>query len=285
MKALIIGATGNIGAQIVKLLVADNQSVTAAGRDLEKVKNHFGLPEIEYQKFDFTDRSTWLGALGDAEKIFLVVPPGSASEDEQRTFFKTAKKEGVQQILFSSGRTTGPIKGSPLNITEGLIKNSGMDWTILRPGWFMQNFVHWIGFTIPTDDAFYLPAGDSKTAFVDVRDIGAVAAEILIRPQGHHGKIYDLTCLEAIDHFAVAKHISNVAGRTITYVPMEEKTFIKKMMEKGRPQKAAEKMAWLYTFVKAGKEAAISQDVKNILKRQPIDFKQFTTDYSNKWQK
>ena len=65
MKTLIIGASGNIGTQIVKILAADNQPVIAAGRDLEKVKKHFNLPQIEYRRFDFTDRTTWLEVLDE----------------------------------------------------------------------------------------------------------------------------------------------------------------------------------------------------------------------------
>lgn len=227
----------------------------------------------------------WNAALQNVKSIFLVIPPGSASEKHQKAFFQKANESEVQHIVYSSGRTTGPIKGSPLNHSESFVQNSGCNWTILRPGWFMQNFFEWIGFTIPSDDAFYLPAGDSKTAFIDVRDIGAAAAEILRNPKGHYGKNYDLTCLEAIDHFQVADYISEAAGRTVRYIPMEEKDFIEKMLEKGRPQKAAEKMAWLYTFVRAGKEAEISYSVRDILQRQPIDFKQFTLDYAPNWQK
>ena len=285
MKTLIIGSTGNIGTQIIQVLAPENHPVIAAGRNLERTKKHHAQEGIEYRQCDLNDSSSWASALKDVDRIFLVVPPGSATEEQQQAFFQKAKAAGAQHIVYSSGRTTGPINGSPLNRTESFVKNCGCDWTILRPGWFMQNFFEWIGFTIPTDDAFYLPAGDSKTAFIDVRDIGATAAEILKNPTGHRNKIYDLTCLEAIDHSTVARHLSAVARRTVEYVPMQAEDFIEKMVEKGRPRKAAEKMAWLYTFVKAGKEADISPDVRNILQRQPIDFKQFTTDFADKWQK
>ncbi|MEO1257561.1 MAG: NmrA family NAD(P)-binding protein [Bacteroidota bacterium] len=285
MKTLIIGSTGNIGTQIVQILASENHPVIAAGRDLEKTKKHHGNENTEYRRCDLNDISTWETALEDVREIFLVVPPGSASEERQQAFFQKANEVGVQHIVYSSGRTTGPVAGSPLNRTESFVKNSGCNWTILRPGWFMQNFFEWIGFTIPSDDAFYLPAGHSKTAFIDVRDIGATAAEILKAPTAHHGKTYDLTCLKAIDHSAVARHISEAAGRTIHYVPMQNEDFIEKMIAKGRPRKAAEKMAWLYSFVTAGKEADVSLDAKHILQRQPIDFKQFTIDHAHKWQK
>ena len=155
MSTLIIGATGNIGTQVVQQLVTDNQHVIAAGRDVKKVKSHFGLSGISFRPFDFTNQNTWQDALEAVANMFLVVPPGSASEEEQVAFFKVAKEMGVQHVVFSSGRSTGPIVGSPLNQTEGFVKNSDMGWTILRPGWFMQNFIEWIGFTISTDNAFY----------------------------------------------------------------------------------------------------------------------------------
>ena len=283
MKILIIGATGNIGTQTVKLLAHNKQPVIAASRNLQKLKDHLDLPGIEYRNFDFTDHQTWQPALDGVSRLFLVVPPGSATEDQQTAFFSAAKAAGVKHIVFSSGRTTGPLAGSPLNRTETFIKNSGMDWTILRPGWFMQNFINWIGFTIPREDAFYLPADDAKTAFVDVRDLGAVAATILMSPKGHTGKIYDLTSAGAIDHHEAARLIGKAAGRPIRYVSLSEQEFTRTMVEKGWNQKAAEKTAWLYQFVRAGKEAAVSNDTANILGQQPIDFERFTKDHAHKW--
>ena len=283
MHTLIIGATGNIGQQLTPLLANNHHLVAAASRNVEKAKDLFGLPNINYRTFDFNDNSTWDTALKGVDKIFLVVPPNSTTDEQQQAFFQKAKAMGVQHIIYSSGRTTAPIPDSPLNRTERFIKNSGIPWTILRPGWFMQNFFNWYGNIIKADNALYLPADDAKTAFIDTRDIAAVAMEVLSHPAPHTGKMYNLTSDEAIDHQAVASHISNAAGRSIRYVALSDAGFIEKMMEKGWPQKKAEKIAWLMGFVKAGEEVEVSPDVANILGRQAIGFGQFAMDHADKW--
>lgn len=281
MKTLVIGATGNIGSQIVPLLASQNIPVIPAGRNVEKLKNKF--PGLECRAFDFADRATWMDALAGVERMFFVLPPGSAPEKKQAYFLAAAKGFGVGHIVFSSGRTTGPIKDSPLNVTEGIVQKSGIDWTILRPGWFMQNFINWVGFTIPKEDAFYLPAGNSKTAFVDVRDIAAVATHILQKPDGHSEKIYDLTSAKAIDHHEVAAAISRVAGREIKYVPLSENDFLKAMTDRGWTEKAIQKTTWLYGFVKKGLEEEIGSGMVDVLGREGIDFPTFARDYAKSW--
>lgn len=281
MITLVAGATGKIGSLIVPDIHSQKIKVIAAGRNVEKLNSKF--PSVECRRLDFADASTWDKALEGVGRLFFVLPPGMASEKEQENFLAAAKNAGVEHVVYSSGRTTGPIEGSPLNVTESLVKKSGMGWTILRPGWFMQNFINWVGFTIPKENAFYLPAGDSKTAFVDVRDIAEVAAEILKFPGGHHGKTYDLTCLEAIDHHAVASAISKAAGREVKYVPLSEEDFKKTMVERGWTEKAVKKTAWLYGFVQKGLEEEVSPAVDDILGRPPIDFETFAEDFKERF--
>ena len=285
MKILVTGATGNVGSEVFKQLVMQAEPVVAGVRDVEKAKRHFAkLPAGagEYREFDFNEPATWPAALAGVDKMFLVIPPGTTNPVQVELFFKTALQAGVKQLVFNSGRTTGDLPGEPLNVTEGLIKNSGMGWTILRPGWFMQNFLNWVGFTIPTEDAFYLPASDSRTAFVDVRDIGAVAAKVLTE-DGHYGQVYELTSPEALTHFEVAQKISAAAGRTIRYVHLNDEEFAKAMVERGWSQASAEHAVFLYRIVRMGKEAAVSDDIEKVLGRQGNDFERFAKDHADEW--
>lgn len=278
MKTLIAGATGNIGSVLLPILASQKAEVAAAGRNLEKLKQRF--PESECRPLDFADASTWEKALDGVGRMFFVLPPGSATEAEQTEFFAFAKKAGIEHVVYSSGRTTGPIEGSPLNVTEGLLKKSGLHFTILRPGWFMRNFVNWFGEIIRKENTFFLPAGAAKIALIDVRDIAAVAAEILLHPADHHGKTYALTSFEAIDHHEVAAHLSAAAGREIKYHPLSESDFVEAMTKRGWPEQKAKKIGWLYGFVREGKEAEVSPDVERILGRRPIGFQQFVEDFA-----
>lgn len=283
MKILVIGATGNIGSEVFKKLAASGKPVVAGVRNPEDAVKQLKISTPEaYRRFDFNETGTWSGALSGVKKIFLVVPPGAASPEQIRLFFNQAKETGVEHVVFSSGRSTGDMAGSPLHTTESQVKNSEMGWTILRPGWFMQNFFNWVGFTIPSEDAFYLPASDAQTAFIDVRDIAAAVVTIL-EEDGHEGKIYELTGTEALTHFEVAQKISKAAGRTIRYVNLNEEEFTDAMLERGWTKQQADHTIFLYRIVRTGKEAVISDDLEEILGRPGIDFQQFARDYAEKW--
>lgn len=284
MKTLVIGATGNIGSEVFKRLAALGKPVVAGVRDLDKAKKQLNISgaKTEYRKFDFNDSGTWKDTLAGVKKIFLVVPPGSTTPEQTERFFTAAREAGAEHLVFSSGRSTGDMVGSPLHVTESQVRNSDIGWTILRPGWFMQNFFNWVGFTIPSEDAFYLPASDAQTAFVDVRDIAAVV-ETILQEDGHEGQVYELTGTEALTHFEVAQKISNAAGRTIRYVNLNEEEFTDTMLERGWTRQQAEHTIFLYRIVRTGKEAVISDDMEEILGRPGIDFQQFADDYAEKW--
>jgi uncharacterized protein YbjT (DUF2867 family) len=284
MKILVIGASGNIGSYLVPQLGAQGVAVMAAARHVEKLQQKLSEvgPDVEVVAFDFGEATTWPAALDGVRKVFFVAPPSSTEAAQLEVFFAAAKQTGVRHLVFSSGRTTGDIPGTALNVTEGLVRQSGIDWTILRPGWFMQNFLHWIGFTIPTEDVFYLPAANSKTAFIDVRDIAAVAARVLTS-RGHEGRLYELVSEEAITHAQVAAHISQATGRHVRYVPLCDDDFIKEMMKRSWSRPAAEHTVELYEIVKTGKEEATSNDVEQVLGRPPISFEQFAREYAGVW--
>jgi uncharacterized protein YbjT (DUF2867 family) len=104
------------------------------------------------------------------------------------------------------------------------VRTSGLAWTILRPNTFMQNYASGPAFDgLRTRRAILEPAGAGRSAFVDVRDIAAVAAAVLAAPDGEHavrhaGRTYVLTGPAALDRMAVAAAFSAALGEPVTYV-------------------------------------------------------------------
>jgi uncharacterized protein YbjT (DUF2867 family) len=106
---------------------------------------------------------------------------------------------------------------------EKIIEESGIPFTFLRPGTFVQNFVNYFGQTIRTQNAFHLPAGDGKVSFIDARDIAAVSVQILTsNNQQHIGKAYAITGQEAISYRQAAEILSKEIGKRISYVDIPE---------------------------------------------------------------
>jgi uncharacterized protein YbjT (DUF2867 family) len=279
MRILIAGATGNIGEQIILNLHRQGRSPIAAVRNIANAKQQFG--DIECRHFDFTEPATFPGALWGIDRLFFIAPHQDPVPSVQG-LLRAAREAGVQQIVFSSGRTTGDVEGKPLREVEKTVQASDIPYTILRPGWFMQNFASWLGRWIPTEGKIYLPAGEAKTAFIDVRDIGAMAATIFAE-NTHNGRIYEQTGDEALDHHQVAGLIGRAIGKEVIYEPLEPEAFVRLMVEKGWSEAQARHTEELYQYVRLGKEAAISPDVEFVLKRKPIRFTQFVEDYRKAW--
>lgn len=277
----IIGATGKIGTQILNHLKDTPLQIRAGSRNpsgKESVN-----PNVKWVAFSYADESTMPSFFEHLDAFFFIAPQKDPLPAVER-MLKEAREAGVQEVIFSSGRTTGDVLGRPLHAVEEQVKELGLRWTIFRPGWFMQNFVDSLD---PTrhGNQLTLPTADSKTAFVDVRDIGAVAARLLQKGV-LHGRTLDLTSLEALDHHEVARQISEAGGIPVEYIPVEEDQFVQAMVDDwGWEEETARFTAYLYRFVADGKEEEVSRDIVQVLGKEPISFAQFARDYADHWKK
>src|SRR3954452_12772464 len=189
---LVTGATGTIGREVIRHLSTKNAAVRAGIRDANKAKAQFG-ESVELTSFDFEDRACYSVALSGVEKLFILPPLIPNQVEVTIALVDAAKSAGVRHIVKLSAIgadvaatfTLGKWHGQ----TDEHIRQSGLEFTLLRPNSFMQNFINYFP---PRDGVIYLPWGDGKASFVDTRDVGAVAAEALTG-EGHEGAIYELT--------------------------------------------------------------------------------------------
>ena len=132
---------------------------------------------------DYDKQETIVDAINGVDKLFLLTLPTPNMTEIASSLIKEAKKNDVKHIVKLSVIDADAEPG--ILITrwhrqeEKIIEESGIPYTFLRSGAFMQNFINFFGQTIKTQNAIYIPAGDGKVSFVDVRDIAAIATEIL----------------------------------------------------------------------------------------------------------
>lgn len=148
----------------------------------------------------------------------------------------------------------------------------GFDWTMLRPADFMQNLetVHRGGLRRRSEIS--VPAGNGRSAFVDVADVAAVAAKTLLEP-GHSQRGYTLTGPEALSFHQIAQILSDVLGRPIRYRPPGVLRFIRDQHSEGVPLGMALVMTALYTVQRLGRADGLTDDVLRLLGRPPSDFR------------
>ncbi|WP_410768897.1 SDR family oxidoreductase [Fontibacillus sp. BL9] len=272
---LITGASGIVGREVVKELEFKGISYKIASR--QKGGEHI--------YFDFRDPLSFRPALHGVKKLFLLRPPELA--DARKYFLpviKAAKEEGVEHIVFLSllGAEKNPVV--PHSKIEKFIKKSGIPYTFLRPSFFMQNLFSQHGEELRDEKVIFVPAGKGKTSFIDVRDIGAVAAKILIE-QGHEYKAYSLTGSQALDYYEVADILSKETGEPIRYINPSMSQFRDKMQAKGIPKVFITVMIGIYFTAKIGLAKKVTPELEQLLGRKPITVKEFAHDYRMEFQK
>ncbi|HZC21296.1 MAG TPA: SDR family oxidoreductase, partial [Nitrososphaeraceae archaeon] len=237
-------------------------------------------------QLDYNKPDTLSSALRDIDKLFLLTPFQSNMVDLTSNLVNEAKNAGVKYIVKQSvlGADAEPsITPSRLHRqSEKVIEESGIPFTFLRPNFFMQNFVTFYSSFIKTQGAFYVPAGDAKASFVDVRDIAAVAVQALSKngTANHIRKAYDITGGEAISYGQAAEILSKEIGKKVNYVNISDEDARKGMKDMGADEWTINSMIELFGITRAGYLSEISSAVEQVTGNKPIPFSQFARDYA-----
>ena len=216
-RLLISGATGTVGAATLRALRASKATGIEVVAGLHAPDGPLPQGADTQRLLDFTRPETFAGALAGIDRMLFVRPPQLA--DVKRTFapfIAALAASGVKQTVFLSLQGAQANQVTPHAKIEKRLIEAGVACTFLRPSFFMQNLTAAHAAEIRERDEIYIPAGTGKTAFIDARDIGAVAA-LVVTTDGHLGQAYELTGSEALTYAEVAEILSGVLGRRITY--------------------------------------------------------------------
>lgn len=279
---LVIGALGNVGAETVKQLQRKGCAVRAADIDPAKVRERFG-DSVEAVRFDFTDPKTYEATFKGIEKLFLLRPPHISNiKRDMFPAIAAAKHAGVKQVVFLSLIGIENARFVPHYKVEQYLKAVQLQTTFLRCSFFMQNLNTTHRKEIQERSEIFVPVGNARTSFIDVRDIGTVAAVVLTE-NGHAGKNYDLTGREALDYWQAAKLLSATLGREIIYRNPNPLQFFVETLRRGIPFAFAFVMMGLYTSTRFGMAEPVTTEVEKLIGKKPITFEQYTRDYKDAW--
>jgi uncharacterized protein YbjT (DUF2867 family) len=132
---------------------------------------------------------------------------------------------------------------------------------------------------------WYAASSDAAQSLIDVRDIAAVAAQILLNPAAHTGKAYTLTGGESLTDSQRVAILSTALGKPVGFTPISVEQAANTMTtDWGMPAVMVDWMSSLNQIVSAGYAAGISPDVQTLLGRAPITFQQFAKDHATQWQ-
>jgi uncharacterized protein YbjT (DUF2867 family) len=273
---LVTGATGKVGSELVRRLGEAKAwfraLVRSAGR-AEAIREAGGEAVVG----DLGDARTLEAALRGVEKLFLLTNSVPEQPETEARVVDAAKAAGVLRVVkvSSSGADAAapPLFLKLHRDAERSIEASGLEWTFLRPNFFMQNYLDYAD-AIRAHGILASPAGDGRHADIDARDIGEVAARVL-REDGHEGRAYELTGAEAYSYADVARRISTITGREVRYVDQSPEEGFRALVKAGESEWSARAWVELLEWFQRGEGdgmsngSAVSFGVEEVLERPP----------------
>jgi uncharacterized protein YbjT (DUF2867 family) len=217
--------------------------------------------------------------------VFLLTAPASPTPRHDLAMLETARSAGVTTVVKLSAIGTGETIGDNLTVgdwhlrAEQAVRSSGMEWTVLRPSSFASNvlaFAHMINAGDPVPNM----TGTAAQGVIDPRDVAAVAAEALTKPD-HAGRTYTLTGPELLSVPDQATILESVLGRPVSTVDLPLDVAREQMLRHGIDQAAVDAAITGMTWARAGHNAVLTQDVPQILGRPATAFATWVHDHQD----
>lgn len=277
---LLTGATGKTGGETAKALAAKGVKARALVRNVEKAA---GLKALGHEIVagDVTDPASVTKALAGCDKLLIIMPNSQQQLTLEKQLVDLAKKAGVRHIVKMSSMEAVAGAKAPIPqyhwAAEEYIRASGLAWTMIKPNFFMQNFLG-SARSIKENKSFSLPMGNGAAAMADARDIGAVAAEALAG-KGHEGKSYEITGPESLTFHQAAERFSEVLGTKITYVPADPEVYLG-ILKKVLPNEwHANAVSILFREIAEGAAPHTTDTFRKLMGRAPTSLAQFVRDH------
>ena len=284
---LVTGGTGTTGSDVVRgLAEAGAERVRVMTRDPARAA--FARDAgFEVVAGDFDRPETLDAALAGVEKALLLSAPDPRQVAQQSAFIQAARRAGTRHVvkLSAIGADASAARGGIQmwhGRSEDELKASGVAYTMLQPNVFMQNLLG-SARTVAEQGGIYQPLGGARVAFVDARDVAAVAVRALTEG-GHEGKTYVLTGPEALTYYEVAERLSEVVGREVRYVPVSPEQFREGALGQGLPAWLVDMLERLNEMLAAGEAARVTAAVREVTGTEPRPLRVFARDYAGAFQ-
>lgn len=266
---LVLNGTGKTGRRIVQRLQDAGHPVRIGSRKANPA-------------FDWNKPTTWQAALSGISTVYVAYYPDVAipgAVETVRSFVDLAVACGIGRLVLLSGRGEEEALRA-----EQVIRESGVEWTILRCSWFAQNFDENFLIDAVRAGEVALPVGDVKEPFVDADDIADVAFAALTE-KGHAGELYELTGPRLLSFAEAIGEIAEAIGRPVRYLQLTTAQYRQALGDQDIPDDFTWLLEYLFTTVLDGRNASLADGVRRALGRGPRDFRDYVreTAHSGVW--
>ncbi len=227
MTIAVTSASGQLGAAIVKQLIADVSKEHVIG--IARTPEHAEGLGVEVRKGDYNSREQFDVALRGIDTVLLVSGMADPKNriQQHRNVIEAAKANGVQKIVYTSivgdeeATAFSPIVRSNRQ-TERDIQSSGLDWVVGRNGIYIEPDLDYLN-TYVKEGGIRNCAGDGKCAYTSRPEL-AVAYARMLTEDGHNGQVYNLVG-EAITQERLAELINAVYSTKLSYTPVSVEAY------------------------------------------------------------
>jgi uncharacterized protein YbjT (DUF2867 family) len=235
-KVLITGGTGKISSFLLhKLATGNGISIRVFSRN-EGLASQLPKANVEFLTGCFENSAQVLAAVKDIDTIVLITPANPNAASQAAAVVNAAKEARVRKIIRVSvfkAAVDGPTYIAKLHgQTDNLIQASGMEYTILRPGFFMQNLLFLGCPSIRAENKIYFGTGEGKFGMIDLRDIADCIEQIIVS-NSYDKEVLTLTGPESISFYDIADRLSKILQRPIDYIPITPAEVEKSIQAKG----------------------------------------------------
>lgn len=262
-NTLVLGATGKTSRRVAARLRLHGTPVRAASRSSET-------------PFDWSDSDGWDAALRGITAVYMVAPPVPGPAHD---FVARAEAAGVQRLVLLSGRGADDWGDSTFGLdmrsAEDAVRASALEWTVVRPNNFDQNFDEDVFHAPLVDGELALPAGDAPEPFIDIDDVADVAVAALTQPGRHAGQTYELTGPRGITFGEAVDLISRASGLPITYKQISPAEYTASLVEDGVAPDDAAHVTEMFVLMDRGLIASTTDGVAAVLGREPRTFEDY----------
>ena len=280
---LITGASGTVGKAVLAAVVESGAKYRAMYRAMDRPGSDTAQapPGGEIAIADFADKGSLAAALKGVESVFLVCSPVPQLVELESNMIDACERAGVRRIVLNSALGAGDYEKSFPSWhrqVEDRLKATKMASCVLRTNTFLQNLVAFYAPSIRARGEFYSSMGDSRTSYLDVRDIAGVAVKAL---RGEFdGKTYELNGPEALTCTEVADRIAKHAGVPARYVDIPFEAQRKSMLEMGMPEWQVTALLDLQQYYTGGHGGTVDGVVDRLLGRPAITIDSFVKEFA-----
>ncbi|NUR01496.1 MAG: NAD(P)H-binding protein [Streptomyces sp.] len=275
---LVTGATGTIGSDVVRQLAARGEKVRALTREPARARVPSG---VETAPGHHRDRASVEAAMAGAGAAFLVGVLGPEDAEHDRGLVEAARAAGVRRIVKLSAIGTGtPDLGEFATWHlpgEQAVRDSGLQWTVLRPSSFASNTLTWAAAIREGTPAPNM-MGDGRQGVVDPRDVAEIAVAALLDP-GHAGRTYTLTGPETLNPHEQAAVLGEVLGRPVPLHDFSPEERREQFLAAGLGETYADSLMAAARFIQEGGNDVVTEDVRQVLGRRARTYREWAEDH------